>query len=230
MYFSTKTPVLLQTTCIKVRAPGQTTPMIQTRVLLDSCSQRSYISSKLCNELGLEERKETLLVKTFEGRVQACRVVNLSVMTRAGTDMGLSLLSIPTICEPLTEQPITYATSRFQYLSGLDLADSGDVEDSLEVGALIGVDQYWKIVTGKVVKGSIHSKQDHLYTITISYHCTTFHISYPFQTRLNCCISKVIWFIKYNYIIFLVTFSTLKGYFYEASTSGHTILLCIIGC
>eukprot|EP00731_Ephydatia_muelleri_P015789 Em0009g213a len=122
-------------------------PMVQTRVLLDSGSQRSYISSKLCDELGLkEERKETLLVKTFaadEGRVQACRVVNFSVMT---TDMGLSLLSILTICEPLTGQPITY-------LSGPDLADSGDVEDSLEVGVLIGVDQYWKIVTGKVVKG-----------------------------------------------------------------------------
>eukprot|EP00731_Ephydatia_muelleri_P035515 Em0131g2a len=120
MYVSTKTPVLLQTTCVK------------------------------------EERKETLLVKTFaadEGRVQACGVVNLNVMTRAGTDMGLSLLSIPTICEPLTGQPITYATSHFQYLSGLHLADSGDVEDSLEVGVLIGVDQYWKIITGKVVKG-----------------------------------------------------------------------------
>ena len=157
MYVSTKTPVCLQTACVKVRAPGQATPMVQTRVLLDSGSQRSYISSKLCDELGLkEECKETLLVKTFaadEGRVQACGVVNLSVMTRAGTDMGLSLLSIPTICEPLTGQPITYATSRFQYLSGLDLADSGDVEDSLEVGVLIGVDQYWKIVTGKVVKG-----------------------------------------------------------------------------
>lgn len=120
---------------------------------------RGLISqSKLCDdELGLkEERKETLLVKTFAadgGRVQACGVVNLNVMTRAGTDMGLSLLSIPTICEPLTGQPITYATSHFQYLSGLHLADSGDVEDSLEVGVLIGVDQYWKIITGKVVKG-----------------------------------------------------------------------------
>lgn len=38
-------------------------------------------------------------------------------------------------------------------MSGLDLADSGDVKDSLEVGVLIGVEQYWKVVTGKVVKG-----------------------------------------------------------------------------
>ena len=38
-------------------------------------------------------------------------------------------------------------------MSGLDLADSSDGKDCLEVGILIGVDQYWKIVTGKVVKG-----------------------------------------------------------------------------
>ena len=157
MYVSTKTPVLLQTACVRVKAPDKTTPVIQTRVLLDSGSQRSYISSKLCNQLGLKENsKETLLVKTFaaeEGKVQVCSLVDLSVMTRDGLDMCLSLLSIPTICEPLTGQPINYATSRFQYLSGLDLADSSDGKDCLEVGVLIGVDQYWKIVTGKVVKG-----------------------------------------------------------------------------
>ena len=59
-----------------------------------------------------------------EGKVQVCSLVDLSVMTRDGLDMCLSLLSIPTICEPLTGQPINYATSRFQYLSGLDLGDS----------------------------------------------------------------------------------------------------------
>ena len=110
MYVSTKTPVLLQTVCVRVKAPDKTTPVIQTRVLLDSGSQRSYISSKLCNQLGLKENsKETLLVKTFaadERKVQVCSLVDFSVMTRGGLDMCLSLLSIPTICEPLTGQPI----------------------------------------------------------------------------------------------------------------------------
>ncbi|KAL5459979.1 hypothetical protein EMCRGX_G033382 [Ephydatia muelleri] len=129
---------MLLTACVRVKAPDKTTPVIQTR-------------------LGLKENsKETLLVKTFaadEGKVQVCSLVDLSVMARGGLDMCLSLLSIPTICEPLTGQPINYATSRFQYLSGLDLADSSDGKDCLEVGVLIGVDQYWKIVTGKVMKG-----------------------------------------------------------------------------
>ena len=48
--------------------------------------------------------------------------------------MGLSLLTVPTACEPLTGQPITYPINHFPYLSGLELADSGDARDSLEVG------------------------------------------------------------------------------------------------
>ena len=36
------------------------------------------------------------------------------------------------------------------YLAGLDLADSSSLEDNLDIGILIGADQYWKLVTGKI--------------------------------------------------------------------------------
>ena len=76
MYVNTKIPVLLQTACIRVRAPGQKTPVIDTRILLDRGSQRSYVTCKLSDKLGLkEERKETLLMKMFaadKGKVQVC--------------------------------------------------------------------------------------------------------------------------------------------------------------
>lgn len=124
--------------------------------------------------------KETLLVKTFaadEGKVQVCSLVDLSVMTRSGLDMCLSLLSIPTICEPLTGQLINHATSRFQYLSGLDLADSSDGKDCLEVGVLIGVDQYWKIVTGKVVKDIAGPTAiETAFGWVLSWSCTRSHL------------------------------------------------------
>ena len=61
-----------------------------------------------------------------------------------------SCLTIPTICEP---QPITYSVNHFPYLSGLEQADSGYVRGSLEVGILIGVEHYWRIVTGNVENG-----------------------------------------------------------------------------
>ena len=88
-FVSTKVPMLLQTARVKVRASGKL-PVIETRILLDSGSQRSYISRQLSEALGLkEEQRETLLVKAFateEGRLQACRVVSLSVETNLRQD------------------------------------------------------------------------------------------------------------------------------------------------
>ena len=73
--------------------------------------------------------------------------------TKAGSDIMLSLLTIPTICGPITGQPITCAIDCFPHLTGLELADSGDLNECLEIGILIGVDQYWEVVTGEIVRG-----------------------------------------------------------------------------
>ena len=157
LFVSIKVPMLLQTACVKVRAPVKLAPVIETRILLDSGSQRSYISRQLSEALGLkEELKETLFVKAFaaeEGRLQVCSVVCLSVETKAGSDIMLSLLTIPTICGPITGQLITCAINCFPHLTGLELADSGDLNECLEIGILIGVDQYWEVVTGEIVQG-----------------------------------------------------------------------------
>eukprot|EP00731_Ephydatia_muelleri_P007453 Em0003g1701a len=154
---STKVPTLLQTARVKVRAPGKLAPVIETRILLDTGSQRSYISRQLSEALGLkEEKRETLLVKAFaaeEEKLQVCSVVSLRVETRAGSSIVLSLLAIPIICGPITGQPITCAMDLFPHLSGLELADSGDLNECLEIGILIGADQYWEVVTGEIVRG-----------------------------------------------------------------------------
>eukprot|EP00731_Ephydatia_muelleri_P009272 Em0004g1610a len=151
MYVSTKTPVLLQTACVRVKAPDKTTPVIQTRILLDSGSQRSYISSKLCNQLGLKENsKETLLVKTFAAEGSG---VQFSRPQRDDKRWTRHVFISAIDSNHLRAANRTADQLCDQYLSGLDLADSSDGKDCLEVGVLIGVDQYWKIVTGNVVKG-----------------------------------------------------------------------------
>ena len=157
MYVSTNTPILLQTARVKVNAPNREFPVIDTRIVFDSGSQRSYISNKICEVLGLKvERKDRLVVKTFgaeEGRFQECGVVRLSIKTKAGSNVVLTLLAVPTICEPLVGQPLTFATNHYSYLSGLDMADSSDQNDHLEVGILIGADNYWSLMTGRIRKG-----------------------------------------------------------------------------
>eukprot|EP00731_Ephydatia_muelleri_P009394 Em0004g1732a len=103
------------------------------------------------------ERVESLVVKTFGseiGRPQRCDHVNLCVKVKRGVDITVPLLTVPTICEPLCGQPIIRALKCYCYLSKLDLADDGALNDSLDVGILIGADLYWSFTTGSTRQGS----------------------------------------------------------------------------
>ena len=42
----------------------------------------------------------------------------------------------------------------YEHISGLELADRGDISDELEINVLIGSDHYWRIVTGIVSRGT----------------------------------------------------------------------------
>ena len=47
-------------------------------------------------------------------------------------------LVVPFICNPLTSQPINYAAQSYDHLIGLELADSAETSDVLEIDMLIG--------------------------------------------------------------------------------------------
>ena len=86
-----------------------------------------------------------LVVKTFGSKLgipQACDVVNVALKTRSGDDVVIPLLSVPTVCEPLSGQPVTLASQRYSYLSKLDLANPSECGVCLDVGILIGADHY----------------------------------------------------------------------------------------
>ena len=96
-------------------------------------------------------------IKTFGfqvERVETCDIVELKFKAKTGTDFELSLFTVPMICEPLSGQPVNWAVEQFPYLQGLDLADSCDSSDTLEMSILIGVDQYWKVATGGILRGN----------------------------------------------------------------------------
>ena len=96
-----------------------------------------------------------MLIKTFgsdKGSKQLCEVVSLCLSTRDGGAIQLSFLSVPMICDPLSDQPIAHAMKNYDYLTNLDLADYSCSTDMLEVDILIGSDHYWKLVTGEVVR------------------------------------------------------------------------------
>lgn len=156
MYVNALTPVLLQTATVQVFRPDRPSVSMYVRLILDSGSQRSYVLSRLEEALALPVQQiETLMIKTFgsEGKMQVCNLVNLAIQTRDGHHIVLPFLSVPAICEPITGQPVTVALERFPHLSRLDLADCGNAEGNLDITILVGADNYWKLVTGRVQRG-----------------------------------------------------------------------------
>lgn len=65
----------------------------------------------------------------------------------------LTALVISSIYNPLTSQPINYSTQSHNHLIGLELADSAETSDVLEIDMLIGLDSYWKLVEWKSFQG-----------------------------------------------------------------------------
>lgn len=149
------TPVLLQTaqaSVYKIDNPGKSR---RVRIIFDSGSQRSYITDRVKNQLLLQPiRTETMLIKTFGAENQnnkACEVVELGVHLRNGRGLNMSFLSVPLICEPISSQPIAFATDIYKQFASLELADYSHGDKGLEVDILVGSDQYWKLVTGEVI-------------------------------------------------------------------------------
>ena len=76
---SNNNSILLQTAQALVFRPDNQETGMYTQVIFDSCSPRSYITSKTCKQLNLPTiAKETLLIKTFgdsSAPVKECDIV-----------------------------------------------------------------------------------------------------------------------------------------------------------
>lgn len=57
------------------------------------------------------------------------------------------------ICDPLQGQSIAQGSLTHAHLRGLKLADCSVGDDDVMVNVLVGSDQYWHLVTGRVVQG-----------------------------------------------------------------------------
>ena len=157
-YVDAKVPVLLQTARACVYNTEQSQSAMEIRIILDSGSQRSYVTTRVKETLGLRsESAEVMLIKTFGSDAEkrhTCEVVSLGMKMKDGGNLVMSLLTVPIICQPLSAQPISLARDKYEHLCEMDLADFSNGDDDLEIDVLIGSDHYWKLVTGGVVRGS----------------------------------------------------------------------------
>ena len=127
-------PVLLQTARASVQHPTSPTTMTKVRALLDSGSQRTYITQGTKEKLNLPvKHTETLRIKTFgstEKATKKCELVEFGIQTKENDTVHMSALVVPFICEPLMYQPTTACAEQYQHLQNLELADPADKKGS----------------------------------------------------------------------------------------------------
>ena len=155
-YVDTRTSILLQTAKANIYKSGMAEGKV--KMILDSGSQRSYVTTRLKDQFNLNtEGTETLLIKTFGGedeQPQTCDVVNLTIETeRAYQDLPPTAFVVPTISRPLRQQATQAAQEKYHHLEELHLADRNMRDEELEVDLLVGSDQFWNFATGAVKRG-----------------------------------------------------------------------------
>ena len=104
----------------------------------------------------MRETKYTISVKTFgptKENTQSVDVVDLCISIELGDDVQLSAFVVPLICDLLQSQSIAHASVTHARVRGLKLADYSTGEDDVVVDILVGSDQYWHLVFGKVLQG-----------------------------------------------------------------------------
>ena len=134
------------------------------RILLDKCSQQSYITEEFAGRCRLKVvGRKVFAVNAFgSNAVQQAEqnVYEASIQTLSGK-MVVHLVGMNTICSPLLSPCNVHAVKgQHRYLSNLQLADDSkdDVVGALSVNVLIGSDLYYKFVTSRVIVGCYGNK------------------------------------------------------------------------
>ena len=149
--------ILLQTALANVSSPHDRNHVLRVRIVMDSGSQRSYLTQRVKDRLSLpvtnEQRLSIAAFGSRRGQPRQCEVVRLIIATKSGINQELELLVVPHICDPLTTQNTSTCSKKYDHIAHLNLADISE-DDTLEVDLLIGSDYYWQFVTGKTIRGS----------------------------------------------------------------------------
>ena len=125
----------------------------RVRILLDSASQRSYVTEQVCSRLRLKPiHTERLQVNTYGGeqfKTKQCKLVKFDI--HKSKRVSLTAICYPVICSML---PSIREVDNYAHLSSLELVDCSGGTDSDTIEVLVGSDYYWKFVTGETHRGT----------------------------------------------------------------------------
>ena len=151
LYVGADKTTLLQTARAVLYNPNRPDSIVKVRAILDTGSQRSYVTDGVKQALSLEtEEVQQLSIATFGAaghKSQRFEVLRVGLKMKDGKNQELKLIKVPSICEPLTAQPISLCLNKHDHFNRLDLADYSDGQEALQIDVLIGAD------TGKTSRG-----------------------------------------------------------------------------
>ena len=145
---------LLQTARAQVHHIDNLYNVCNVRLILDSCSQKTYITSRLRDRLQLPTAKTIKEFGNNEGTLKTCDTVQLAVKCANNLTVYIKAYVVDLICSPVSNQVINIAQAMCPHLTNLPLADSGDRLTDLEVDVMIRADIVHYFLLDKVVQGS----------------------------------------------------------------------------
>ena len=122
----------------------------KVNVLLDTCSQRKYLSNDMKNYLNLPVlRKEHF--GTEDTCVKTVDTVPLKITSPIKT-IVTEAICMPAICSNILNEDVKTVPSNYEDLKWMELADSSR-ETTKCIDVLMGVDYYYSCITAEVKRG-----------------------------------------------------------------------------
>ena len=149
---TSRTSVLLQT-ATAITSDNKEKRQLPVKVLLDTGSQRTYLSQRSVDYLKLVPiGKQMMTIKIFGNENEnSAELKEYSFCVRGmsgGQNICLRGFGVPLVCSPLSGQRIDFVKTMFACLASLDLADKGNGDS--EIDLLIGANFYWYITEGEL--------------------------------------------------------------------------------
>ena len=142
--------VFLQTAQVTVTELGSSDGL-KIRALFDTGAQRSYVSKRVADKLGLETvQTDNLVIATFgasKRRHKAVNLVKLKVRKQeTNIEKNMNVYAEPKICSELKSQDIRSAKRKYPHLNRIEFADREAEGSVMEIDLLIGSDYMWEFM------------------------------------------------------------------------------------
>ncbi len=130
--------------------------VVKANLLLDSGSDKTYVSSALVQEIQPEfVGTESIQYAAFGEDKRTSGLKNVYSLNVQGTKKGkgsVIAIEVPTICTPMCRP--TIPLSKLSSFQSVQLIDTGIEEGKpFTIDILVGLDHYWKFVQGGVLPG-----------------------------------------------------------------------------